>query len=66
MTNAFTRKLARFSKFTDEETGALERLSEHPESLPRGATLIRQGERPEVVQLLLQRLGLSLQSAARR
>ncbi len=53
MTNAFTRKLRRFADFSDEELAALERLSARAEPRRRGAHLIRQGERPEFVQLLL-------------
>ena len=53
MTNAFTRKLSRFADFSDEELAALERLSAQPEHRPRGRDLIRQGDRPDVVHLLL-------------
>jgi CRP-like cAMP-binding protein len=53
MTNAFTRKLSRFAEFSDEEIAALERLSANPEHCERGRDLIRQGDRPDVVQLLL-------------
>jgi CRP-like cAMP-binding protein len=54
MANAFVRKLSRFTDFTEEETAALERISEKPEPRTRGRDLVRQGERPNAVQLLLQ------------
>lgn len=54
MTNAFIKKLSRFSSFTDEELAALERLSAKPEQRARGKDLIRQGDRANAVQLLLR------------
>lgn len=54
MTNTFTRKLSRFVDFSDEEAAVLERLSANPEPRHRGTDLIRQGERADVVNLLLQ------------
>lgn len=53
MTNAFTRKLSRFAVFNDEEMAALERISADPEQRMRGRDLIRQGDRPDVAQLML-------------
>src|SRR5215211_6204911 len=53
MTNAFTRKLSRFASFDDAEIAALEQLSAVTENLPRGRDLIRQGERPDHLFLLL-------------
>lgn len=53
MGNAFTRKLSRFADFSDDEFAALESVSANPEHRARGGDLIRQGERPDAVQLLL-------------
>lgn len=57
MTNAFTRKLSRFVDFKDKEIAVLERLSAKPEMRKRGRDLVRQGERPRVVNLLLSGWG---------
>ncbi|MBA2771456.1 MAG: Crp/Fnr family transcriptional regulator [Sphingomonas sp.] len=54
MTNAFTRKLSRFVDFSDEEIAVLDRLSANPEPRQRGIDLVRQGERTDVVNLLLR------------
>jgi len=53
MTNAFTRKLSRFVDFNDEEIAVLERLSFDPQPRERHHDLIRQGERPGHLNLLL-------------
>jgi CRP-like cAMP-binding protein len=53
MTNAFTRKLSQFVTLNHEEIAALECLSAQPDKRPRGSDLVKQGDRPEFVQLLL-------------
>lgn len=54
MTNALTRKLSRFGPLDDDELAALERLSASSEAYPRHRDLIRQGDRPGFVFLLLK------------
>lgn len=53
MPNAFIRRLSRFARFGQEERTALERLSAKPDQHMRGRDLVRQGDRPNAVQLLL-------------
>lgn len=57
MTNAFIRKLSRFVDLSHEEIAALERLSAAPEPRQRGKDLVRQGERPRILNLLLSGWG---------
>lgn len=53
MTNAFIRKMRRFAQFSAEEQAALEHMSAAPEQRARGRDLVRQGDRSNAVQLLL-------------
>jgi CRP-like cAMP-binding protein len=53
MPNAFVRKLRRFAQLGDDEVAALVRIAAHPVRHPRGIDLVREGERPEAMQLLL-------------
>jgi CRP-like cAMP-binding protein len=53
MPNAFARKLRRFADFNPEEIAALVAISSDPEPRRRGSDLIRQGDRSDVVQILL-------------
>lgn len=57
MTNPFIRKLSRFVDFSNPEIAVLERLSASCEHRPRGVDLVRQGERTDVVNLLLRGWG---------
>lgn len=57
MSNAFIRKLSRFGEFSPEEVDALSRISGRSEHRPRGRDLVRQGDRPKAVQLLLSGWG---------
>ncbi|WP_114951981.1 Crp/Fnr family transcriptional regulator [Sphingosinicella terrae] len=53
MPNAFVRKLRRFADLDDEAVGRLVRLTSRAEPRGRGSDLVRQGERPLAMQLLL-------------
>ncbi len=57
MTNAFIRKLSRFAEFDADEMEALSAVSRRAELRPRGRDLVRQGDRPKTVQLLLSGWG---------
>ena len=53
MPNAFARKLRRFADFTSEDIAGIVRVSANAETWRRGQDLMRQGERPENVRILL-------------
>ena len=53
MSNAFVRKLRRLADLDDSEISALLSLTAHPRPGRRGDELIREGERPDTVQLML-------------
>lgn len=57
MTNTFIRKLSRFGEFGPDAIEALRNLSGTPEERSRGRDLVRQGDRPNAVQLLLNGWG---------
>ena len=57
MPNAFVRKLRRFAKLTDAEVAALLHLSANPVARTRGEELIRQGDRPDRIQILVSGWG---------
>lgn len=52
--NVLSRKLGRFVSLTDEERGALQRISLNGKSHRRGADLISEGEKPVSVFLLME------------
>jgi len=54
MTNPLTRKLARFTDLDDEDVAELDRLAADPVERRASADLIREGDRPEDVILLLR------------
>ena len=53
MPNAFARKLRRFADLTAGEIAGIVSISSQAESWRRGHDLVRQGERPENVRILL-------------
>ena len=53
MPNAFARRLRRFADFTPEDIAGIVRVSNLAENWRRGQDLMRQGERPENVRILL-------------
>lgn len=54
MTNPLVKKLGRFAAFDSADIAALETLSKHPRLTLAHGDLIREGDRPEAVFLLLE------------
>jgi len=54
LSNAFITKLCRYAPLGDNEIAALEKLSRNPRRWASGRDLIREGQRPEIVFMLLE------------
>jgi CRP-like cAMP-binding protein len=54
MTNRFVDKLNGFSKLTPDEVAALSTVTAHPEAVPARTDLIREGDRPGPVFVILK------------
>lgn len=53
-TNPLVRKLATFADLSDDNSAALEKLTENPRTYRAGHDLIREGDRPDHVFLLME------------
>jgi CRP-like cAMP-binding protein len=57
MPNAFIRKLRRLADLTSSEVSALLDLTSNPQARRRGEELVREGDRPDTIQLMLSGWG---------